>query len=65
MYLFKVIFELDRQNKITQCEEYICASEFKEVYEKVKHQQQENYDLIEIKRLVPIVSIIKPEPKEE
>ena len=65
MYLFRVTFDHHMEEKIIESQEFICAEEFSDVYEKVKIQQDENYELVEIKRMVPIIRVIESKKTEE
>ncbi|MCP3684102.1 MAG: hypothetical protein GY861_15585 [bacterium] len=65
MWLYEVKFETDKSNneskqtEIIHHTEYIVAETFKDVYEKVVQQDNEVFELVFIKKLVPIISIIK------
>ena len=65
MYLFRVTFDRHMEEKIIESQEFICAEEFSDVYEKVKIQQDENYELVEIKRMVPVIGVIESKKTEE
>ncbi len=75
MYLYEVKFEVEDKNfeptkpdkngirtvsESLYQSEYIVASTFKEVYEKVIQQDNETFELVSIKKLVSIISIIDP-----
>ncbi len=65
MWLYEVKFETDKSNneskqaEIIHHTEYIVSPSFKEVYEKVIQQDNEVFELVFIKKLVPIISIIE------
>ena len=53
------------EETIIESHEFICAEVFSDVYEKVKIQQDENYELVEIKRMVPVIGVIESKILEE
>ena len=59
MHIFEVTFQHSREKEIIDHQEYYTAMSFIDVYEYVKFQDQKDFELISIKRLVPVLKNIE------